>query len=278
MLNWLSYGVVDLSKYTTPLIFAVAIASWFLVLKKYIPIKNNYRLLIKVAAASCVGAGISPLLIIIFSGKFVSFFSSSMTKIQKINDWNAFQALLATLFKGFSITGGLLILTVVLLFAVHDARKLIFGIFYPFPLFAAITRINCFMEGCCFGKLWDGPCAVKYPPASHASRVHHLKYGLISRFEVSYPVHPVQLYLVISMFILFLILFLLNRFKIRRNIIAGTMLVCYGMINFNIEFLRVEPLLYNFLTVGQFMEIIITALGFYIIFKVRDCEIQENLK
>jgi hypothetical protein len=62
-----------------------------------------------------------------------------MTKMQKINDWNAFQALLASLLKGFSITGGLLILTVVLLFAVHDARKLIFGIFYPFPLFAAIS-------------------------------------------------------------------------------------------------------------------------------------------
>ena len=278
MLNWLSYGVVDISKYTTPLIFAVAITSWFLLLKKYIPVKTNYRLLIKVAAASCVGAGLSPLLIIIFSGKFVSFLSSSMTKIQKINDWNAFQALLATLFKGFSITGGLLILAIVLLFVVHDARKLIFGIFYPFPLFAAITRINCFMEGCCFGKIWEGPFAIKYPPASHASKLHHLKHGLISRFEVSYPVHPVQAYLVISMFLLFIILFIMNRFKVRRNIIAGTMLAGYGMINFNMEFLRVEPLLYNFLTVGQIMEILITALGFYIIFKVRDCDIKENLK
>ncbi|HQI04853.1 MAG TPA: prolipoprotein diacylglyceryl transferase [bacterium] len=198
-----------------------------------------------------------------------------MTKIQKINDWNAFQALLAALFKGFSITGGLLILAIILLFVVHDARKLIFGIFYPFPLFAAITRINCLMEGCCFGKIWDGPCAVKYPPASHASRLHHLKHGLISRFEVSYPVHPVQAYLVISMFILFLILFVMNRFKVSRNIIAGSALIGYGTINFIIEFLRVEPLLYNFLTVGQFMEIIITALGFYIIFKVRDCEIKD---
>ncbi|HQI04854.1 MAG TPA: hypothetical protein PL195_06300 [bacterium] len=76
MLNWLSYGVVNISKYTTPLIFAVAIVAWFLVLKKYIPIKNNYRLLIKVAAASCAGAGISPILIVIFSGKFLSFLSS----------------------------------------------------------------------------------------------------------------------------------------------------------------------------------------------------------
>jgi hypothetical protein len=41
MLNWLSYGVVEISKYTTPLIFAVAIAAWFLVLKKYIPDKKE---------------------------------------------------------------------------------------------------------------------------------------------------------------------------------------------------------------------------------------------
>ena len=68
----------------------------------------------------------------------------------------------------------------------------------------------------------------------------------------------------------------MNRFKVRRNIIAGTMLIGYGMINFNIEFLRVEPLLYNFLTIGQIMEILLTVLGLYIIFKVRDCEIKEN--
>jgi prolipoprotein diacylglyceryltransferase len=276
MLNWLSYGVIGISKYVSPLIFAVAIAAWYFVVQKYIPIKKNYRLLIKVAAASCFGAGISPLLIIIFSGRFVSFLSSSMNTLQRINDWNAFQSILATLFKGFSITGGLLILVIVLLFVVKDAKKLIFGILYPFPLFAAIARINCFSEGCCFGKMWDGPFAVKYPPASHASKLHHLKHGLISRFEVSFPVHPVQLYIVITMFILFIILFIMNRYRVSRNIIAGTMLIGYGAINFIIEFLRVEPLLYNFLTMGQFMEIFIIILGCYTILKVKNCEIKES--
>lgn len=275
MLNWISYGVVSISKYMSPLIFAVAVTVWFLILKKYIPIKKNHRLLIKVAAVSFAGAGISPLLIVIFSGKLLSFLSSSIHTLQKINNWNAFQALLASLFKGFSITGGLLILAVVLVFIVKDARKLIFGIFYPFPLFAAIARLNCFAEGCCFGKMWDGPFAIKYPPASHASKLHHLKHGLISRFEVSYPVHPVQAYIAISLFVLFIILFIMNRLKVPRNIIAGTMLIGYGMTNFNIEFLRVEPLLYNFLTIGQFMEIFIVILGFYIIFRVKDCEIKS---
>jgi prolipoprotein diacylglyceryltransferase len=72
-------------------------------------------------------------------------------------------------------------------------------------------------------KISAGKSCVKTSPFKH---------GLISRFEVSYPVHPVQAYLVISMFILFLILFIMNRFKVRRNIIAGSALIGYGTINF----------------------------------------------
>lgn len=275
MLNWLSFGVITISKYASPFLFAFAIYAWYFVLRRHIPVKKNYRLLIKVAVASCVGAGLSPLLIIILSGRLISFFNSSITALNKINNWNSFQSLLATLFRGFSITGGLFILSIVLLFIVKDARKLIFGIFYPFPLFAAIARLNCFMEGCCFGRLYDGPFSVKYPPASHASKFHHLKHGLISRFEVSFPVHPSQLYIVFSMFFLFLVLFIMNRLKIQKNIIAGTMLAGYGLSNFIIEFLRQEPLLYDFLTIGQLMQIILISLGFYIIFKVKNCEVKE---
>jgi len=275
MLNWLSYGVISISKYVSPFLFATAVAAWYFVLRRHIPVKKNYRLLIKVAATSCVGAGLSPLLIIILSGRLISFFNSSITALNKINNWNSFQSLIATLFRGFSITGGLFILSIVLLFVVKDARKLIFGIFYPFPLFAAIARLNCFMEGCCFGKIYAGPLSVKYPPASHASKLHHLRHGLISRFEISFPVHPTQLYIVFSMFFLFFILFIMNRLKIQKNITAGTMLIGYGISNFIIEFLRQEPLLYDFMTIGQFMQIILISLGFYIIFKVNNCEVKE---
>ncbi|MGI6394254.1 MAG: prolipoprotein diacylglyceryl transferase family protein [bacterium] len=273
MLNWLSYGVVEISKYLSPFIFAIAAGAWFFVLKNHIPIKKNYKALTKIAVVSCVGAGLSPLLIIVFSGRLLSFFSGSISTLKRVNDWNTFQALLATLLKGFSITGGLLLLTIILLFVMKNEKKLMFGILYPFPVFAATARLNCFLQGCCFGKMWDGPFAIKYPPASHASKFHYLKHGLVSRFEVSFPVHPVQLYISISMLVLFAVLVIMDKFKVPRNVTVGTMLIGYGMINFNIEFLRVESLLYNFLTMGQFMEIIIVALGFYVAFKVKESDI-----
>ncbi|HNW82013.1 MAG TPA: prolipoprotein diacylglyceryl transferase [bacterium] len=271
MLNWLTGGVVDLNTYTRPLIFAFAIFTWFMILKRYIPVKENYRLLIKVAAISFTGAITSPLIIFTISGNLISFLKRSINLLEKVNNINSLQQILNVAFKGFSITGGITLLAIVLIFVVKDAKKVTFGILYPFPLFAAITRINCFFEGCCFGKLYEGPCSVTFPPASYASKYHYSKYGLASRFIESLPVYPTQLMLVFSMFFLFLIVFIMNFFKVARNIIAGTVLTGYGFFNFIIEFFRSEPRVFGSpFTIGQYMEITLIILGFYMISKVKD--------
>lgn len=271
MLNWLSGGVINISTYTTPVVFAFAIFVWFTILKRYISVKENYRLLIKVAAYSFTGAVISPVIVFTLTGELVPLIKRSVNLIQKINDISTLEAVFNTAFKGFSITGGLVLLAIVLLFFVKDSKKVIFGILYPFPLFAAITRINCFFEGCCFGKLYEGPCSITFPPASHVSKYHYSKYNLVSRFVESLPVYPTQLMLVFSMFFLFLIVFTMNYFKVARNIIAGTMLAGYGLFNFIIEFVRVEPKVFGPLfTIGQYMEITLIILGLYTIFKVKE--------
>lgn len=275
MLNWLTQGVVHLSSYTAPLIFGIAIFVWYRLLVSYLPVKDYYRYFVKAAVFSFMGAALAPIIIFIFQGSLFNFLGTIPKIINKIGSFDAFLAVINMAFRGFSITGGFLILVVVLLFVMKDGKNVIFGILYPFPLFAAITRINCILEGCCFGQRYDGAFSWTYPPASQASKYHYLKFGLISRFKESFPVYPTQAILVILMFLLFLITYIMNRKKVAKNIIIGTILIGYGVLNFLVEFIRQEPLVLGGpFTMGQIFEIILVILGFYAIFKVDNSQIK----
>lgn len=276
MLNWLSSGVIDLSRYVSPFLFLLDVLVWFLFVRKQTDIKKNRKILVRTGLFSLLGAAIAPLLIIIVSGNLFPFLSSAGKMIQKINSFTMLKNVLITAFRGFSITGGILILSIVLLFVLKDAKKLTFAILWPFPLFAALTRINCFLKGCCFGKLHEGVFAIKYPPASLASRQHYAKSLLPSRYVASLYVHPTQLYIIFSMLVLFIGIVIMNKLKIKKNVIAGTVLSGYGFFNFIIEFMREEPLVFKFITMGQIMEIILFFLGLYLIFKVKEEEISEK--
>ena len=276
MINWLSGGVVNIARYVTPVLFLIDVLIWFLLVKKNTDIRKNRKILIKTGVISLAGAAIAPLLIVLVSGNLIPFLSSSWKVLQKIDSFSTFKTVMSAVFKGFSITGGILILSIVLLFFVKDAKKLVFAILFPFPLFAALTRINCFLEGCCFGKIYKGIFAITYPPASIASKQHYARRLLPSRYVESLSVHPTQLYIIASMLVLFIAVLLMNRFKVKKNIIAGTVLSGYGLFNFIIEFLREEPLAFKFVTMGQIMEFVLFLLGFYLIFKVKEEEISEK--
>lgn len=277
MLNWLSSGVIDIAGYISPFIFLLDVFIWFLFVRKGTDIKKNRKILIKIGVFSLLGAVISPLLIILVSGKLFPFLSAAGKLIQSINSFATFKVMLSVAFRGFSITGGILILSIVLLFALKDAKKLSFAILWPFPLFAALARINCFIKGCCFGKHYEGLFSITYPPASVASKQHYLRGLLPSRYVESLPVHPTQLYIFTSMLLVFFVVLIMKKLKVKKNIILGVVLSGYGFFNFFIEFLREEPLAFNFITIGQIMEIILFFLGFYLIFKVKEEDISEKI-
>ena len=277
MINWIFGGAVNIARYITPVIFALAVLIWFLMVKKSTDIRKNRKILIKTGLISLIGAALSPFFIVIVSGKLLSFLSTAGKVIQNIDSFSTCEGIAMTAFKGFSITGGIFILSIVILFVIRDAKKLTFAILWPFPLFAALTRINCFLEGCCFGKLYNGIFAVSYPPASFASKHHFAKYGLPSRYVASLPVYPTPIYIVFSMFLLFCAVLIMKKLNVKKNIIAGTVLAGYGSINFFIEFFREEPLVFKFVTMGQILELILFLLGLYLIFKVKEEEISEKV-
>lgn len=90
-----------------------------------------------------------------------------------------------------------------------------------------ITRIGCFMAGCCFGMPTDCSCGVTFPATAKVSQI----FGHI-------PVHPSQLYGSAGGFLVFGTLLLLERISSFRGATFGRFLILYGVSRFVVDFSR----------------------------------------
>lgn len=110
----------------------------------------------------------------------------------------------------------------------------------------AFGRIGCFLNGCCTGKPCNLPWAVKFP-------------------ELSVPVHPTQLYEAAFDFLLFL--FLSARYSKRHfdGEVTALYFMLYSVARFVIEFYRADNPFWGFLTINQWMSLLVfaAALFFY---------------
>jgi phosphatidylglycerol:prolipoprotein diacylglycerol transferase len=106
----------------------------------------------------------------------------------------------------------------------------------------AMSRVGCFLNGCCYGVPWQGPWAVTFPPESFAFRDQQ-RGGLLPPDAMrSLPVHPVQLYSLV-------LASLLGIWLMRRTLqphadgssFAG-FLIGYGVLRLAMAPLRVEAL------------------------------------
>lgn len=132
---------------------------------------------------------------------------------------------------GLSMFGGI-ILAVVASFLYLQKRhihilKMSDAIAPSIVLGVGITRIGCFLNGCCFGRPTSLPWGVSFPPGSVAWSV--LKNSHL---------HPTQIYSSIAGFIMFGVALYIDR-KVRRpGIIFLSVFVMYGISRFIIDFLR----------------------------------------
>lgn len=90
-----------------------------------------------------------------------------------------------------------------------------------------LTRIGCFLSGCCFGRPTDGPLGVIFPPDCHAGSVHP-----------GVPLHPAQLYSSAVGFLLFGLLMFLDRRKLPRGHLFLTFLALYSVARFLLDMVR----------------------------------------
>jgi len=82
-----------------------------------------------------------------------------------------------------------------------------------------VTRIGCYLAGCCYGQPCALPIGVRFPPGSPA----WTQFGPVS-------VHPSQLYSSVGGFAVFGLLLLLERLRPVRGATFGRFLLLYGIL------------------------------------------------
>lgn len=90
-----------------------------------------------------------------------------------------------------------------------------------------ITRIGCFLSGCCFGNPTSCSTGVVFPAGSPAGHCHP-----------GVDIHPTQIYSSLYGLIIFLILILLDRKKHFDGFLFSWLCILYGTARFIVDFFR----------------------------------------
>jgi phosphatidylglycerol:prolipoprotein diacylglycerol transferase len=121
----------------------------------------------------------------------------------------------------------------------------------PVAIGLAVTRLGCFLNGCCFGKPTRMPWAVQFPSHSHV-HVQQWHQGLIDLAGRPLPVHPTQLYELVAALAIFALLWM----RYPRRGFAGEIFFNFGLLysawRFISEFWRADSLMAS-IQYGQWM-------------------------
>lgn len=136
---------------------------------------------------------------------------------------------------------------------------------------AAIGRIGCFLNGCCYGKIsyaWGIPFPAEGTPPVYAQQLADglLPYGA----RCSLPVLPTQLYEALAYFMLFLFLLWFDSHKRREGVLFWNFVLLYSVARFIVEGLRYYEtnfIIFGCLTVSQLISMAFALLA--IVFLIR---------
>lgn len=133
-----------------------------------------------------------------------------------------------------------------------------------------LTRIGCFLGGCCHGRPTKSPLGVVFPEGSHAARIFPDPAASLGNVT-SLPVHPTQLYesALGLVLLLPLSLWLMKRRKFTGQTVLAFMAL-YAVGRFFLEFLRGDDdrgTVFGIFSTSQFIGLCILSLavGLYVI-------------
>lgn len=137
----------------------------------------------------------------------------------------------------------------------------------------AITRIGCFLNGCCYGKVTSLPWGIEFPPGGGAGRyIGELTFAAVfsGQPDAVIRLHPVQLYATAINLVIFAILLLAWRRRRFDGEIFWGYLILYSVYRFAIEFLRGDnqPFVLG-LTIAQIMSVTLLVCGLVAWFNLR---------
>jgi phosphatidylglycerol:prolipoprotein diacylglycerol transferase len=173
------------------------------------------------------------------------------------------------LWEGGLVFYGGLIGGVVVLYAYFRRQRIPFmpaaDIMAPYlALGEAITRVGCFLNGCCWGAATHVPWAVSFPPGC-AAYAAHIEEGRINPGDPhTLPVHPTQLYMVGGLALAFVLLKLVLSRKTFPGQVVAAYLFLYGVVRFTVEVFRGDsgrPLLHMTLSQLISLALVVAALA-----------------
>lgn len=123
---------------------------------------------------------------------------------------------------GLTLYGGILAAIVAVLWFCRRRRipflRLADALAPQVVLGIGITRLGCFLNGCCYGAPTDGPLGVVFPASCQAGQAHP-----------GVPLHPAQLYSSAGGFLVWGLLLLWERWDRREGGTFGRFLILYGV-------------------------------------------------
>ncbi len=123
-----------------------------------------------------------------------------------------------------------------------------------------ITRIGCFLNGCCFGLLTTSPLGIVFPSTSPAGSIFYGQH-----------VHPTQLYSSLNGFFMAAILLLAEkRFRTFDGFTFWLFAVMYGVFRFGIEMIRYQEewlLVPGGFSISQVISLITAAVGIVFLYR-----------
>lgn len=159
---------------------------------------------------------------------------------------------------GLVFLGGLLAALLAIVFYARVKKinlwKLLDAITPGTVLGYALGRIGCFLNGCCFGLPTNAPWGVIFPPDS-----------LAYSYFPGQPLHPAELYSFLSMFMAFIALIIIYRFKRFDGQVFFWGLIIYSIYRFLVEFIRYSPIHWLGLTPSQWLVIPVAVLAAYLL-------------
>ena len=203
-------------------------------------------------------------------GLFISFIAGARFFYIFFYTEPEWSLILAPVPYGFSLFGGLL-LAVVYLFAV--AWKIHLPVWEWLDMhtpgligYVAISKIGCFINGCCFGTPTIMPWGIAYAEGSQAYNYYIVRALDNLQFQswrvYSDLIHPVQLYeSIFSLLLLIIALGLLKR-KLMPGIVFLIVFGSYSLIRLGLFYLRAVPYDINFYYLLTWIYIIIAAICF----------------
>ena len=104
----------------------------------------------------------------------------------------------------------------------------------------AITRIGCFLNGCCWGQVTSVPWAVSFPRFSLAFQDQVEHHQIDTTALAAAPVHPTQLYMTVGLVLVCLALKGWSARPHRDGVIVVGYFLGYGVLRFTVEAFRAD--------------------------------------